>query len=579
MGAPAAVVARHFWAERVQRTPDAPYLTWGDQTWTFASLDRWVHSLAHGLVAAGVQAGSRTAVLMPNSAQLVRAYLALMQLGATIVPLLPKAPPGDIAFTLGHSGATSVLTDRAGCDLLAAVGSALPQMHRVIVLDELDPAGGPRLPAELIPQAAVESGHTHPVPDPRRSPRDPLAIIYTSGSTARPKGVVLPESSFGATGTAAAGRIGITSRDTMYCVLPLCHCGGTHLAWATTIAAGCRFVLAERFSARAFWPAVRAAGATHVNLVPGMVAILNRALPAPSDRDHPLRVSIGATLDRQFVERFGVEMVMTWSMTETAAMGTMTTPLREHPDPRVAGRPLAPVGETAVRDPQGNPCPPGQTGEIWCRHEHVMTGYLDNEAATAATLVDGWVRSGDLGVMDADGALYFRGRLKNLIKRLGENVSGDEVEHVLGTHPDVVECLVLGVADPVRTEEVYAVLVTDLGSGLDAAAAVDWCRAHGLAEWKLPRYLRLQAAELPRLVNGKLDRAAVVRAVAEHDVLDREQGIIIRGSALSDQFGAGQSVPTGRLELPQPAATAKTRKAFLLAVITGVDEPATALIN
>jgi acyl-CoA synthetase (AMP-forming)/AMP-acid ligase II len=160
-----------------------------------------------------------------------------------------------------------------------------------------------------------------------------------------------------------------------------------------------------------------------------------------------------------------------------------------------------------------------------------MTGYLDDEAATRASLVDGWVRSGDLGVLDESGTLFFRGRLKNVIKRLGENVSGDEVEHVLGQHPDVAECLVLGVADPIRTEEVYAVVVADAAAALGADAVIGWCRQRGLAEWKLPRYVRIQEDELPRLANGKIDRTAVLRSVATYDVMDRERGVVA-GSGL-----------------------------------------------
>ena len=471
----------------------------------------------------GVQAGTRTAVLLPNCAEIIRAYLALMKLGATVVPVVAKTTATEVAYVLGHSASAVLVTDAAGGSLVSSARPALPQLKVVIGIDaspDLQAAGG-------VPLRQVESGDCSPVTDPGRRAADPLAIMYTSGSTARPKGVLLPESSLGATGQAAAARIGITARDGMFCVLPLFHCGGTHLAWATTIAAGCRLTLAPGFSARGFWPAVRAAQATHVNLVPGMIAILNRAAPALQDRDHSLRVSIGAWLStRCSCSGSAFNMVMTWSMTETAAMGTMTPPLHHHDDPRVAGWPLADGGAVEIRDPGGGRCAAGQPGEIWCRHPHVMTGYLDDADATRASLVGGWVRSGDLGVLDETGTLFFRGRLKNMIKRLGENVSGDEVEHVLGQHPDVAECLVLGVADPIRTEEVYAVVVADAAAALGVDAVIGWCRQRGLAEWKLPRYVRIQEDELPRLANGKIDRTAVLRSVTAYDVVDRERGVV-----------------------------------------------------
>jgi crotonobetaine/carnitine-CoA ligase len=360
--------------------------------------------------------------------------------------------------------------------------------------------------------------------------------MYTSGSTARPKGVMLPEAGLWATGRAVADRLGLTPADNMACVLPLFHAGGTHLALASAIAAGCRFTLSAAFSARGFWPMVRASSATHVNLVPGMISILQRTPPAADDTGHGLRVVITAAAEERFARRFGVQISTTWSMTELSAMGTMNRPGAGLAG-RGVGQPLRPDVEIGIFDEAGTRRGPGQEGEIWCRHPFVMSGYLDDDAATAAAMAGGWVRSGDLGMVDEHGALFFRGRLKNLIKRHGENISGDELEHVLAAHPAVVECLVFGVSDPVRTEEACAVVVTDeAADGLAKAGPAatglaqqlaGWCAEQGLPDWKIPRYIAARTALLPRLPGGKADRRAVTSGLAGTPVFDRDLGSLI----------------------------------------------------
>jgi carnitine-CoA ligase len=519
-------VTGSFWDYRIGLTPDAPFLSFGGQSWSYGEFDRWVNSLAHGLAGLGVGPETRVAILLPNSAQVVRLYLAVMKLGAIIAPVMTKAAPADVAYVLGHCGARLLVTDAAGYSLAEAGGAELPA---VVLL------GGSR--AGAIPFGRLDSGTAAgPVAAGPRDPSGTFAIMYTSGSTARPKGVMLPEAGLWATGRAVADRLGLTPADNMACVLPLFHAGGTHLALASAIAAGCRFTLSAAFSARGFWPMVRASSATHVNLVPGMISILQRTPRLADDTGHGLRVVITAAAEERFARRFGVRIVTTWSMTELSAMGTMNRPGAGLAD-RGVGQPLRPDVEIGIFDEAGTRRGPGQEGEIWCRHPFVMSGYLDDDAATAAAMAGGWVRSGDLGMVDEHGALFFRGRLKNLIKRHGENISGDELEHVLAAHPAVVECLVFGVFDPVRTEEACAVVVTDEAADDLAKAGpattslaqqlAGWCAEQGLPDWKIPRYIAARTALLPRLPGGKADRRAIASGLSGTKVFDRDLGSLV----------------------------------------------------
>jgi crotonobetaine/carnitine-CoA ligase len=178
--------------------------------------------------------------------------------------------------------------------------------------------------------------------------------------------------------------------------------------------------------------------------------------------------------------------------------------------------------EIGIFDEDFRPLPPGEPGEIALRHPHVMLGYLRQPEETARTLVDGWVRSGDRGVMDEEGRVFFAGRFKNVIKRSGENVSAEEVELALADHPDVSECAVFGVPDPIRAEEVAAVVVVRPGAALEPAGLRAACAAT-LVRWKLPRYLLLRDEPLPRLGNGKVDRVQLVESFDVGAAWDADQ--------------------------------------------------------
>jgi crotonobetaine/carnitine-CoA ligase len=228
-----------------------------------------------------------------------------------------------------------------------------------------------------------------------------------------------------------------------------------------------------------------------------------------------------------FRERFGIEMATIWGMTETlVCVGS---------DPGYAGE-LGqgyigypwPGAEVAVFDPETfERLGPGRHGELCLRHPQVMLGYLNDEEATARTLVDGWVRSGDRAIMDHSGRPYFAGRFKSMIKRSGENVSAEEVENALARHPSVAECVVFGVPDRIRSEEVAAVVVRRAGAELDPGELRESC-ADALVRWKLPRYIVVQDEPLPRLPTSKVDRVTISAELDPATAWDAEGAPTVR---------------------------------------------------
>lgn len=494
-----------FWSHRCRRTPDAPFLASEGSRWTYGQFDEWSGELARDLRAAGIGPGDRLAVILPNTPAHLRLLIAVFKLGCTAVPINPDSTPQEAGFVLRASGARAVATDPGGW---AGLGKLLPVTDLTWINAE-DPAAGLGDAAPGPPRTAAPLADADAAPD--RDPLRPLFLMYTSGSSGTPKGVLLPSAGFATTGTASAGRMGLTAANRIICVLPLFHAGTTHLQVAAVIAAGAGLVLPPRFSARRFWDQVRESGATHAVLPSVITSILMTAPPRPSDPGSGLRTIATDRWPAGFCRRFGVEALPVWAMTELSAMGTMTP--AGHPDrpAGLIGRPLPADAQVEVRRADGSAAAAGQTGEIWFRHPHVMLGYDGDPEATAAVLVDGWVRTGDLGHLDRDGWVYFDGRVKNIIKRSGENISAEEVESALRAHPAVRDCLVLGVPDPIRTEEALALVVLVPGGSLTAPELPGWCAHRGLAAWKVPRYVRLLTEPLPQLASGKVDRRAAAR--------------------------------------------------------------------
>jgi len=501
-----ASAAAAFWSARCRRTPDAPFLYSEGSRWTYAQFDEWSGELARDLRAAGIGPDSRLAVILTNTPAHLRLLIAVFKLGCTAVPINPDSTPQEAGFVLRASGARAVATDAGGW---ARLGRLLPGTTAAGLtwINAEDPAAGLGDAAVGSPRAAAPLAGAGPACAPPDSdPLRPLFLMYTSGSSGTPKGVLLPPAGFATTGTASAGRMGLTADDRIICVLPLFHVGTTHLQVAAVIAAGAGLILPRRFSARRFWDQVRQSGATHAVLPSVIVSILMTASPRPSDPGSGLRTIATDRWPARFCRRFGVEALPVWAMTELSAMGTMTP--AGHPDrpAGLIGRPLPADAQVEARRADGSAAAAGETGEIWFRHPYVMLGYDGDPQATAAVLADGWVRTGDLGHLDRDGWVYFDGRVKNIIKRSGENISAEEVESALRAHPAVRDCLVLGVPDPIRTEEALALVVLVPGGSLAASELPGWCAHRGLAAWKVPRYARLLTEPLPQLASGKVDR-------------------------------------------------------------------------
>jgi acyl-CoA synthetase (AMP-forming)/AMP-acid ligase II len=489
------------------RRPRQPLLVWGDQTWTYAETNTLVDQLAAGLVALGLAPGDHLAVVLPNCPEFVQLLFAAARAGLVFVPLNPAVSPPELQHLLADSEARAVVATAASLDLVRAAAADCPRLEWLITLE--DGIGGDVLPLSRLRATTSRAPSVRPGPD------DVAAIVYTSGSTALPKGVMIPHRAYAMGPPARARRLGWTHRDRALLVMPLFHVNAQALAGVAMLSVGGTLVLRERFSASAFWDDVDRYQVSVTSAGSTIPMILWSRPPAARDRGHTLRQIAGglpAELHERFEDRFGVTLVTSYAMTEDlCSIVNFPDRARRKLGAGMLGKPvLSRQHHVRIVDEDGRAVPPGTVGEIVKRGPGTMLGYYRDPARTAEALRDGWLHTGDYGRRDADGFYYFIGRKKDVIKRGGENVSAAQVEAALASHPDVAEVAVVGVPDPIRQEEIKAYVLLRPEKQLDSTTPIElWSHcASRLAPFAIPRYLAFPQS-LPRTGSGKVQKEAL----------------------------------------------------------------------
>ncbi len=467
--------AAQTWPERVAWTFDP------GRRFTFAEVDRLSAGYAEVLHRRGVRRGDRIAVMIANEPAFPLTWLALARLGAVMVPVNTRYQSADTEHVLRASGATGIVAAAEFTELLGRLPADVPALRSVHPAAELGEAFTGTAAAALT--------------DP--APADPANIQFTSGTTGHPKGCVLPHEYW----TRLAGGLVtefpyLTAGDVMLTAQPF-HYIDPQWNVAAALIAGAELVILDGFHPSTFWPKVREHHVTYFYCLAAMPVLLLRMPADPLDREHAVRAvqcsAIPPALHRQLEDRWGVPWYEAFGMTETG--GDLRVTDRDHDELVGTGCMGGPVSYRQARivDAADETVPAGQTGELALRGPGMMDGYLDNPQATAAALRGGWFHTGDLAWMDEAGRAYHAGRLKDMIRRSGENVAAREVEEILLTHPGVRLAAVTGVPDEIRGEEVKAYYVA---AGVSPQELADYCRAR-LAAFKVPRFWQV-ADDLPR---------------------------------------------------------------------------------
>jgi fatty-acyl-CoA synthase len=476
------------WIERhADHAPDAPALRFAGRVLSYAALARDVARAAAALAARGVRRGDRVAFLGLNHPAQIALLFACARLGAIQVPLNWRLAPPELRFIL----------EDAGARLLAATGEHAAAARAVA------PAGCALLDAE--------AGHADgPAPAPVGAESDPVLLVYTSGTTGRPRGAVLDQRALLFNALNSVHMHALSPADRVLTVLPLFHVGGLNIQTLPALYRGAEVVLHPRFDPAAFLDACARDRPTLSLLVPAaMQALVAHPGWAAADLSSLRAVGAGSSeVPLALIEAFharGIPVQQIYGATETGPIAICQTRAEALAAPGSIGRPAL-HAECRIVDEAGRPQPPGARGEIQVRGPAVLRAYWPDRPATTE---DGWFATGDIGHVDAAGRWWFTDRLKHVIISGGENIYPAEVERVLRTAPGVRECAVCGRPDPRWGEVPVAVVVP--GEGFSRAAVLAHCEGR-IARFKHPRDVVVVEA-LPRTALGKVELGAL-RALA-----------------------------------------------------------------
>jgi fatty-acyl-CoA synthase len=508
-------------ALRAAENPQRTFVVCGGRRLTYRQLDTRSSALAAAFHELGIERGDRVALTLPNWPEFAVAAFAAAKLGAVIVPLNPRFTTPELQYMLRHSETAVVVTAEnwGGVDYLARFESflsTLPDLQYVVSVGEEDLWYDDRIHQY---EDMLSRGEGRPFPPHHRAPDELFAILYTSGTMGKPKGVGLTHGNLMATAASAAEAIGLRGEDVVAGVGSLFNAFGLGTGMLGTLTAGATLVLQEQEDPAELLELVEQEGVTVMHGVPTSFVMALREPSRPARKLEGLRTGIvaGAPVPEDLLTRVRRELVpglcVGYGLTETGSLVAVTRPDDPAGKQRsTVGRPL-PGTEIRVLDVDGSVLPEESVGEVAVRGPGVMQGYYRQPGETAQVMsADGFFTTGDLGMLDEDGYLHILGRRKEMIIRGGFNVYPREVEDRLHAHPAVLDVAVVGLPDEVMGEVSCACIVPVEGAIVTGTEIKDFCR-EVLADYKVPDLVRFLDG-FPMTGSGKVRRVELVRMIS-----------------------------------------------------------------
>ena len=471
--------------------------------YSYAQFDLSVNRTAHLLQSLGIGRGDKINLHLGNCVEFLLLWFAAAKLGALIMPTNVAATAAELEYLIDHSECRLIFTQARHLNVARHVQERCARVEATVVCGDGDDGNATSFDALL-------SCQSEEPPGTQGESAGEVGILYTSGTTSRPKGVLVTNANYIYAGETVAKALCLNPEDRHLVVMPLFHGNAQYYSTMSTLVTGASMVLSSRFSASRFFDqAIR-----HQCTVSSLFSAPMRMLLAQERREAHAENGLRAVLFAQSVtqkqlgewqERFDAPLLQLWGMTETMGPPLMN-PIHFRRDNMSMGLPVMGYRVRLV-DEEGRQVPRGETGQIVVAGEPgrtLMKGYYKNREATEETIREGWLWSGDNGRQDEDGYFHFVDRAKDMIKRAGENVAASEVEAVILTHPQVFDCAVIGVPDAIRDEAIVAVVVPLEGASLDSDAVVAWCKER-LASFRVPERVEFRRV-LPRTSVGKIQK-------------------------------------------------------------------------
>lgn len=493
---------------------DRDFLHIDGQVLTYGDLEDATGRVANGLLTLGLAPGDHVAVLMRNRLEFVLAWLGANRAGMPSVPVNAGLRGDGLVHVLDHSEASLLVVEAELLPEVLAVRDRLRHLQHIVVVGDADGPGS-------LPWSVLATGRSG-APTGMAQPESTMSIMYTSGTTGHPKGVVIPQQRLRG-GPIVLDLAGAGPDDIAYTSLPLFHSNAAIVSFWGAFGLRIPLVLGRRFSASRHWDDIRSSGATFFNAIGAMIPILWKQPEHENDADNPCRFVLSAACPTDlwvpFEERFDLEVVEFYGTSEGGlTMGGPAAPVGS------IGKP-APGNHFEVHRDDGTPCDPREVGALVCRPnvaETPQVRYFKDPEASERKTAGGWLRTGDRAWMDEDGWLYFVDRDDHFMRRRGENVSSTEVEAVVDQHPDVLESAAYPIPSELAEDDIAVAVRPRAGRTIDPADLIAFCEPR-MAAHQLPRYVRV-VDELPKTETHRAQKVSLRRDGLTTDTWDREHG-------------------------------------------------------
>jgi crotonobetaine/carnitine-CoA ligase len=490
---------------RAARDPNRPLIWFDGKEQSWAEVQQRAADAAAAFAAKGVKRGDRIAIMARNSPDHIITLLALGRIGAILVPINPDFGVAETTFVVNHAGVSGAIVSAETIETVRQASAEMSPKPWLVALDKADDA---QTFADF-----VASGEGKAPPDTGEAD-DPVIIIFTSGSTGFPKAVLHSQRNFITAGEAFIARVALQETDRLMIVLPMYHINAMFYQVAGTLAAGASMAIVPRFSASKFWETAVESNSTEINFIEAVGAILKERPRSEYRPEHKVRTIYGVRpwLVETFNKEFNVPAcVGGYGMSEIP--GVISTPLDRPNAPGSMGQlcvhpdPSRRWAKCRIVDDNGNDLGDGEIGELWVDTPIVMKGYFRDPELTAAAFEGPWFKTGDLVRRDKDGFYTFVSRKKDIIRRRGENISGVELDRIIGEHPGVLQVAAIAVPAALGEDDILVAVVRREGAKLGASDIADWA-AERLAPMKVPRYVAFLDA-LPLTPTMKINKNAL----------------------------------------------------------------------